>query len=155
MSKLLAVLLTFAVVVPRQDAGLKFKLKVKNLTPGLRTSPDGKLTVQFTGLKAHVVEAATGKAVSVPLELRKLRGDSRITAFAFSPDGKLVAVGSGDPAGRSKGDTAGEIRVWEIATGKLVASIDPARGDIGYVHCIAFSEDGKTVLVDCLELSGK
>jgi WD40 repeat protein len=137
------------------NGGLTFRLKQKHLTPGLRISPDGKLTLQLDGLKAHVVETATGRAVCSALEHRKLRTDSRITAFAFSPDGKRVAVGTGDPSGIKGSDTAGEVRVWDIATGRLLASICPARGDIGYVNAIAFSADGKTILVDCLELSGK
>jgi WD40 repeat protein len=151
--------ITVAVVVPAEDrpgeSGLTFKLKQRALTPGLQKSPDGKLTVQYDGLKAYVVETDNGKAVSAPLELMSLRKDSRITAFAFSPDGKLVAVGTGDPRGKAMGDSAGEVRVWEVATGRLVASINPTKGDIGYVRALAFSGDGKTVLVNCLELSGK
>jgi WD40 repeat protein len=134
--------------------GLTFKLRQERLTPGLQKTPDGQLTVRYVGLKAQIIDTASGKEVGPPLEHRALRKDSRITAFAFSPDGKLVAVGTGDPRGKAMGDSAGEVRVWEVATGKLVASINPARGDIGYVHAIAFSGDGKTILVDCLELSG-
>lgn len=160
MRKPLALLFAFVSVGiatedQRDNNGLTFRVRQKNLTPGLQKSPDGKLTVRHDGLKAHVVEAATGKAVCAALEHRPLRSDSLITAFAFSPDGKRVAIGTGDPNGRKKGDSAGEVRVWDIATGKLLASICPARGDIGYVNAIAFSADGRTILIDCLELSGK
>lgn len=136
-------------------SGVVFKLKQKNLAPGPRTSPDGKLTVMIEGLSARLIDAASGKPVALPLVHRALRADSRITAWAFSLDGKRLAVGTGDARGKARGDSAGEVRVWDVATGKLLDSIHPAHGDIGYVHVIAFSADGKSILVDCLELSGK
>jgi hypothetical protein len=137
------------------ERNLPFKLHQKGITPGPRTSPDGKLTVMVDGLKAQLTEVATGKPVGAPLVHRALRKDSGITAWAFSPDGARVAIGTGDPRGKALGDSAGEVRIWEVATGKLLHSIHPAQGDIGYVRAIAFSADGKHVLVDCLELSGK
>jgi WD40 repeat protein len=137
------------------EKNLPFKLHQKGITPGPRTSPDGKLTLMIDGLSAQLIEVATGKVVGGPLVHRSLRKDSGITTWAFSPDGRKVAIGTGDPRGKALGDSAGEVRVWEVATGKLLHSIHPAQGDIGYVRAIAFSPDGKHVLVDCLELSGK
>jgi hypothetical protein len=52
-------------------------------------------------------------------------------------------------------DTVGEVRVWQVARGRLVAVATDARFDLGRVHAIAFSEDNRVVLIHCEELSGK
>jgi len=61
-----------------------------------------------------------------------------VRAVAFSPDGKLLAVGGG-PSGRF-----GEIRIWDVASvkPKLVSTI---HGHADTILAIAFSPDGSTV----------
>src|SRR5262245_60961285 len=135
-------------------SGVTFKLKQKDLAPGPKASPDGKVNVAVNALSVQLLDAVTNKPLGPSLVHRALRKDSRITAWAFSPDGKRLAVGTGDPRGKAMGDSVGEVRIWDVATGQLLDSIHPARGNIGYVHAVAFSPDGKAVLVDCLELSG-
>ena len=137
------------------DNGITFRLRQTGFAAGPRMTPDGRFALKVEGLRAQVIDGVSGRTVGPALDHRPLRADSQITAYAFSGDGKLVAVGTGDPTGRLRSDTAGEVRVWEIATGKLLASINPAMGDIGYVNAVAFAADGKTILVDCHELSGK
>jgi WD40 repeat protein len=53
-------------------------------------------------------------------------------AIAFSPDGKMVAVGA----------TANTIGVWELATPKQLQEL---KGHSDYVTALAFSADGKTL----------
>ena len=70
--------------------------------------------------------------------------------WSFSPDGKLVAIGSEYRRGRGSDPDdpvcIGNIRVWEVATGKLVSH----RGgrELGAIKKCAFSEDGKTIYFD-------
>jgi WD40 repeat protein len=59
----------------------------------------------------------------------------RVNAIAFSPDGKQLATGSGEP---SRG---GEIKLWDLATGQLVRDFPKVHSDA--VLSLAFSPDGK------------
>jgi WD40 repeat protein len=59
----------------------------------------------------------------------------RVNAVAFSPDGKQLATGSGEP---SRG---GELKVWEVATGQLVHDFPKVHSDA--VLSLEFSSDGK------------
>jgi WD40 repeat protein len=52
---------------------------------------------------------------------------------AFSPDGKIAVTGSRE----------GELRRWEVKTGKLLG---PATGPPYEIGALAFSRDGRTVL---------
>ena len=65
-------------------------------------------------------------------------------AVAVSSDGKMVASG-GDGYGRlsAVGGSPSEIKLWNIATGKLVRTID---GERGVVRSLAFAPDGKTLV---------
>jgi WD40 repeat protein len=109
-----------------------------NLHGGVAFSPDGRLlatgaaTLRDPGVKsdgggARVWEVATGR------ELRQLGPDPAGTwAVAFSPDGKLLATGSG----------FGPVRLWDVATGRPAGS---CRGYCSNVASLAFSPDGRTL----------
>jgi WD40 repeat protein len=58
----------------------------------------------------------------------------RVTALAFSPDGKLLATGGGDPS------RSGELKVWNVADGSLARAIPDAHSDT--VFGLEFSPDG-------------
>ncbi len=58
---------------------------------------------------------------------------SRILSVAFSPDGKLLAVG----------DTNGEIRLWRVADGQGLLT---CQGHSSWVRSVAFSPDGQTIV---------
>ena len=53
-----------------------------------------------------------------------------VWTVAFSPDGKLVATGSGDQS----------VKLWDAGSGRLVKTLT---GHQGYVHAVAFSPDGQ------------
>ena len=59
----------------------------------------------------------------------------RVNALAFSPDGKFLAIGGGEP---SRG---GEIKIWDIQSGKLVREFPNIHSDT--VLALEFSADGK------------
>lgn len=63
---------------------------------------------------------------------------NRALCLDFSPDGKLLAVGGGDPS------RSGEITIWDAATGKLVKKLGDAHSDT--VLGIRFSRSGKSLL---------
>ncbi len=58
----------------------------------------------------------------------------RVLAIDFSPDGKLMATGGGEPS------RSGEVKIWEVASGKLMRSLDNLHSDT--VFALRFSPDG-------------
>jgi WD40 repeat protein len=126
----------------------------------LRACPGGKVQLRVsTSGSARLHDAATGKPIGGELcpDRRGCGATMRVTSWAFSPDGKLVAVAAGDkqPGPISGSPTSvGDIRVWDTATGKLVASLP---GAVGWVRGVAFAADGRTVLyrADKHEVDGK
>ena len=58
----------------------------------------------------------------------------RVTALAFSPDGKMLATGSG------RASRSGEIKIWNVADGSLVREFAMPHSDV--VTAIEFSRDG-------------
>lgn len=59
----------------------------------------------------------------------------RVTALAFSPDGKLLATGSGESS------RAGELKIWSVENAKLVKEISDPHSDT--IMGLEFSPDGK------------
>ncbi len=64
----------------------------------------------------------------------------RVLAIDFSPDGKLIATGGGDPS------RSGEVKIWNADTGELIRSLDSLHSDT--VFGVRFSPDG-TKLACC------
>lgn len=61
-----------------------------------------------------------------------------ISDVSFSPNGQLIAAAG-----------AKEVRIWNVTTGELVATLrgDRSRTPYGNVYAVEFSPDGKTLLV--------
>jgi WD40 repeat protein len=64
----------------------------------------------------------------------------RVTALDFSPDGKVLAVGGGEPS------RSGEIKLFNVENGQLVMAVKEPHSDT--VNCLDFSPDG-TQLASC------
>ncbi len=62
----------------------------------------------------------------------------RVNSLDFSPDGKLLATGSGDPS------RSGQLKIWNVADGSLMTEIKNAHSDT--VLGVDFSPDGKRLV---------
>lgn len=63
---------------------------------------------------------------------------SRALCLDFSPDGKILAVGGGDPS------RSGQVLLWDVATGKVIREIKNPHSDT--VLGLRFSPTGKSLL---------
>jgi WD40 repeat protein len=95
-------------------------------------SSDGRLLAMAQSGEVCLRDAKTGKVV------RTLTGAKGCYAVAFSPDGKLLAVGDGSYG--TSGRPNGRVLVWETATGRRTRTFE---GHQNYVRSVAFSPDGK------------
>jgi WD40 repeat protein len=92
-------------------------------------------TAALSAVSAHSASQAVLRAVGV-------------APVAFSPDGKTVALGGAGHVrqfGRqfaSMQKELSDIRLWDIATGKLLWAFE---GDLGQVNSLSFSPDGKSL----------
>jgi len=100
-------------------------------------SPDGSL-LAVAGFHEILLHQADGKV----LKNRLIGISERIQAVRFSPDGKWLGAVGGDPA------RMGEVQIWEVATGKLKASMP-----IGYdtLYGLSWSPDSKLVAFGCAD----
>jgi WD40 repeat protein len=104
-------------------------------TTTLTAGPNGS----FTATKW--ISLTTGAPPHWVLE-RVLGGDKsgalfadRVNAVRFSPDGKTIAVGGGEPS------RSGDISLWDVASGKLLKNWPERHSDA--VLTLDFSPDGK------------
>ena len=100
-------------------------------------SADKKLTLWKLNPE-WALTAVLGPKKEAPLDLGASQFVSRVLSIDFSPDGKLVATGGGDPS------RSGELMLWDVATGNLVRNIEDAHSDT--IFDLDFSRDGKLIL---------
>jgi hypothetical protein len=94
-------------------------------------SPDGRTlaaAVRRQGVK--VWEVPTGRVV------HEIATPRQVVALRFSPDGKTLAGGTGG----DRTDEPGEVRLWDLASGRLRATLQGHRAE---VKALAFTPDGR------------
>jgi uncharacterized protein (TIGR03067 family) len=64
-----------------------------------------------------------------------------VRSLAFTPESKMLLTGAGE---LPKPKAAGELKLWNLATGKEETSYDV--GDVGPVWAVAVSSDGRTIV---------
>ena len=96
-------------------------------------SPDGIHLAVASGIGIWIYGVETGGEVAL------LNGGrpALIRSVAYSPDGTIIAAGTGD---------YGQVQLWEVKSGRLFNSlVRPGPGILGNVDALAFSPDGRTL----------
>ena len=108
--------------------GIKLlNLDQRYINIGVTYSSDGKIIATASKTAVELWDAVTGN------KLASLLGhSSKITTFAYSPNGKTVAIGSEDKT----------IKVWDTAFNDQLSDVHGHRSG---VQSIAYSPDGKTI----------
>jgi len=129
-------------LVDAQTGELRFKLDVDH--PGDASfSPDGNLLAVANGKEVKLWNAQTGKEVR---KLKDLRGTAN--AVAFSPNSRNLAVAS-TKYEREYAEHVikiigiSEVKVFDLSTGKITHTLK----DVGAVNTLAFSPDGRILVV--------
>ncbi len=79
-----------------------------------------------------------GPKKEAPQDLNDSVFISRILCLDFSPDGKLLATGGGDPS------RSGELMLWDVANRTIFKNLEQAHSDT--VFGVKFSRDGQQLL---------
>jgi WD40 repeat protein len=112
------------------------KMAVAPPVTALAYRPDGKLLAAGSHKETLLIDVSTGDVVG---KLTGLAG--RVSALAFSRDGRFLTVSSGAAA------TAGEVRLYDVASNGLPANqprqVISAHKDV--VYDLTFRPDGKQV----------
>ncbi len=108
---------------------------------GMSFSPDGKvLALETFGQDLRIWDIATGKQIQQFQHKNNGGGGNRQAGPSFSRDGKLVSVGNERFVGK---ENQGEIKAWEIATGKIFGPFSTLHN---YNIRSALAPDGKTMI---------
>lgn len=114
------------------------------------TSPDGRISGESAFSRGGrpqtdlaLVDVATGETLCAIVA-----HPDQLNAFAFSPDGRFLATGGGYTDHPWPVNRAGDARIWDVRTGKLLHVLGWHWGAVAGVD---FSPDGKTLATACYD----
>jgi WD40 repeat protein len=118
------------------------------VTTCLAFDPGGHVLAAGTRGEVLVWNVATGERA------HRFEADGQVSALAFSPDGRRLAIGWGDGT-----DGSGGLKIWDLSTGELSLAV----GINGQVNAVAFRADGERLaawssqagLIVCEAATGK
>lgn len=105
---------------------------------GLLSLGDDKSLILWDADPVWQYAGVLGPSNDAPLDRGPSPMVDRVLSLAFSPDGKYLATGGGDPS------RSGEILLWNIETRAFVKAFPEAHSDT--VFSLDFSRDGKWLL---------
>jgi WD40 repeat protein len=106
------------------------EVPVGRIRVGLVSPKDNILALlEQSGKTVHLWDAANRT------ETAPFTHASTVACGAFSPDGKLLAIGCDD----------GTVWIWDVKAGNKLSTLKAEDGDAEQVRCIAFSHDGRTL----------
>jgi tetratricopeptide (TPR) repeat protein len=120
-----------------QTGKLRWMLKLNHSPESIAFSPNGAImaTGYYNG-ELELLFTRTGKRIRG----LKVRAAADIFSMAFSPDGKTLATGSGDPVL----PIPSEVKLWDIQTGKQLKWNQ--KENRNEMLLVAFSPDGQTLV---------
>ena len=98
----------------------------KGVIDDIAFSPGGQYLAVASGIGVWIYEVATSRALML------ISTASSVRSVEFSPDGATLASGAWD----------GTVKLWDVATGEIIATLE---GHGGGVQSVSFSPDGATL----------